>query len=341
MNLKTGPSPSDKRVRIALDAMGGDHAPDAIVAGALLAAREMPVDILLVGDEEKITRILEAEGAVPDGVSVFHAPDVISMGAHPVEAVKRQKESSIVVGARLVKEGLADALVSAGSTGAAMAASLLIWGRIKGVDRPAIGAALPGLRGPVLLLDAGAQVDCRPSHLVQFAVMGSTYAERVLGVTRPRVGLLNIGEEESKGCELVLETYPRLKELPEIHFIGNVEGRDIMTGAVDVVVCDGFVGNVVLKFAEGMGAMVSDLLKQTILQSNRAKLGGILLRPALRSIWRTMDYTEYGGAPLLGVRGVSIISHGASNGKAIRNALRVARESVLAQIVSAIERQVV
>lgn len=329
------------RVRIALDAMGGDHAPEAVVEGALLAARELPVDVVLVGDEARLGELLARGGTVPQGVEVVHASEVIAMGAHPVEAVKRQKDSSIVVAARMVKEGRAQALVSAGSTGAAMASSLLQWGRVKGVERPAIGTIMPSLNGRVLLLDAGAQVDCRPSHLVHFGVMGSTYMERVMGCRQPRVALLNIGEEETKGSDLVQEAFPKLSEFPGIHFVGNIEGRDILSGKADVVVCDGFVGNVVLKFAEGMASVVLDLLREATKQNARSQLGGWMLRPSLRSLWKKLDYTEYGGAPLLGVRGVSIISHGSSNGKAIRNAIRVARESVVGNIVGAIENQVV
>ncbi len=320
--------------------MGGDHAPQTVVEGALLAVRDLPVDVVLVGDEVQLGELLAKEGGAPKGIEIHHASEAIAMGAHPVEAVKRHKDSSIVVAARLVKEGAAQAMVSAGSTGAAMASSLLQWGRIKGVERPAIGTVMPTLRGRVLLLDAGAQVDCRPSHLVHFGVMGSTYMERVMGCKEPRVALLNIGEEETKGSDLVQEAYPKLKEFPGINFVGNVEGRDILSGTADVVVCDGFVGNVVLKFAEGMATVVLDLLREAIKENIRSQLGGWMLKPSLRAMWKRLDYTEYGGAPLLGVRGVSIISHGSSNGKAIRNAIRVARESVLGNIVGAIASQV-
>lgn len=332
---------SSDRVRIALDAMGGDFAPQALVEGALLAVRELPVEVTLVGDEKQVGEILAGAGPTPKGITIHHAPDVIAMGAHPIEAIKKQKESSIVIAAKLVKEGGAEALVSAGSTGAAMASSLLQWGRIKGVERPAIGTLLPSLNGAVLLLDAGAQVDCRPSHLVQFAIMGSTYMQRLFGLEQPRVGLLNIGEEETKGCDLVQETYPRLTQTPGLHFIGNVEGRDILSGKADVVVCDGFVGNVVLKFAEGMGAIFIEQLKEAVMQNRRSQVGGWLLKPGLLALRKRMDYTEYGGAPLLGVRGVSIISHGSSNSKAIYNAIRVAGECVRNKIVDAIESRVV
>ena len=326
-------------IRVAVDAMGGDHGPEVVVEGVVQAVRDFPVEVILVGDEARVQAALKAKGR-HDAISIVHASDVVAMGAHPVEAVKRQKDSSIVVACRLVKEGQAHAVVSAGSTGAAMASSLLQWGRVKGIERPAIGTVLPSRTGRCLLLDAGAQVDCRPKHLAQFAVMGSIYAERVLGIERPKVGLLNIGEEETKGNDVVLEAYAQLKELRNINFIGNVEGRDILPGNVDVVVCDGFVGNVVLKFAEGMAAAIFDLLKESINGDGRSRLGGFLLRPSLKRLWKRMDYTEYGGAPLLGVKGVSIISHGSSNAKAIRNAVRVAREAVAGRIVEAIEDRI-
>ncbi|MFO7318720.1 MAG: phosphate acyltransferase PlsX [Limnochordia bacterium] len=328
-----------RRWRIAVDAMGGDHAPEAIVGGAVLAARELPVEILLVGEESRLKPLAEASQA-PANVSVVHASEVIAMDAHPVEAVRRQRDSSIVVAARLVKAGEADALVSAGSTGAAMACTFLEWGRIKGIDRPAISAVLPTLDGACIMLDVGAQVDCHPRNLAQFAVMGSLYAQLVLGIERPRVGLLNNGEEEGKGCELVREAYPLLAGMDDLNFIGNVEGRDILAGKADVVVCDGFVGNVVLKFAEGMGAVIFDLLREAVSRSTRTRLGGLLLRPALKELWRKMDYTEYGGAPLLGVQGVCIISHGSSNEKAVKNAIRVACESAAEGVVGAIAARI-
>ena len=327
------------RARIAIDAMGGDHAPEAIVGGALEAVSELPVEIALVGAKERLEPLIQgAKGA--EKLTIHHASDVISMSAHPVEAIRRQRDSSIVVAARLVKEGVADALVSAGSTGAAMACSLLEWGRIKGIERPAISTILPTLDGACIMLDVGAQVDCRPSHLAQFALMGSLYAERVLGISKPKIGLLNNGEEEGKGCELVREAYPLLASIPDLNFIGNVEGRDILVGKADVVVCDGFVGNVVLKFAEGMGAVIFDLLREAIGRDTRSKVGGLLLRPALKQLWRKMDYTEYGGAPLLGIKGVCIISHGSSNEKAVKNAIRVACESVTGEIVGAITQRI-
>lgn len=335
------PDMAKKRpIRIAVDAMGGDHAPEAVVLGAIEAARGSDCHILLVGDRARVEPLLEESGASNENLTVHHATEVVAMDAHPVEAVRRQKDSSIVVATRLVKEGAADALVSAGSTGAAMATSLLQWGRIRGIERPAIGTVLPTLSGVCILLDVGAQVDSRSSHLTQFALMGNLYAQRVLGVARPKVALLSNGEEETKGSDLVRETYGRLKEIADLNFIGNIEGRDILPGKADVVVCDGFVGNVVLKFAEGMGSVIFDLLKEAIGKDMRSRLGGLLLQPALRSVSKRVDYTEYGGAPLLGVQGVCIISHGSSNEKAVKNAIRVAHESIKSNVVGAIESRI-
>lgn len=327
------------RVRVAVDAMGGDRGPEVLVRGAVEAARRFPLEVILVGAREQLEPVLERENA-PENVRLHHASEVVAMGAHPVEAVKKQKDSSIVVAAKLVKEGAADALVSAGSTGAAMACSLLTWGRIPGIERPAISTLLPTKRGICILLDAGAQVDCRPKHLHQFALMGSLYAERVLEIDPPKVGLLSNGEEEGKGSEVVREAYALLKSERSLHFIGNIEGRDILPGKADVVVCDGFVGNVVLKFAEGMGASFIEFLKEAVRRNALTALGGMLLRTAFKELRKKMDYAEYGGAPLLGVQGVCIISHGSSDEKAIMNAVRVAHESVTAGVVDAIAARI-
>lgn len=325
-------------MRIAVDAMGGDHAPLEVVKGAGMAAQMLGVEILLVGDEQQITPLL---ANLPNqGITVCHAPDVIGMGAHPLEAVRRQKDSSIVLAASAVRNGDAEALVSAGSTGAAMAAALLGWGRVKGVERPAIGIGLPTLSGSCMLLDAGAQVDARPSQLVQFAMMGSIYAERVMGKRSPRVGLLNVGEEETKGCELAIEVHKRLKAISRLNFIGNIEGRDVLPGKADVVVCDGFVGNVVLKFAEGMAETIFALLKEAVTKNLRSRVGALLLKDALQGVRARLDYTEYGGAPLLGLQGVCIISHGSSNATAVMNAIRVAKEAVEEKMVQHIEAAV-
>ncbi len=324
-------------MKIAIDAMGGDFAPGEIVRGSVEAVTAFPVEIILVGREEAIEPLLRQEGYRGEAISIIHAPEVIGMDEHPVNAIKEKKTASIVVATELVRDGKAQAVVSAGSTGAAMASALLRLGRIRGVERPAIGSPFPTLKGVSLLADAGANADCRPSHLVQFAHMGSVYAERVWGMPSPSVGLLNIGEEAAKGNELTQEVYGRLRG-SGLNFIGNVEGRDVPAGKAQVVVCDGFVGNVVLKLAEGLAGALFAMMKEEYQAGLTARVGSALLLPGLRRIKRRMDYTEYGGAPLLGVNGVAIISHGSSNAKAIRNAIRVAKEAVEKDVVGTIAR---
>ncbi|MGI6082174.1 MAG: phosphate acyltransferase PlsX [Limnochordia bacterium] len=319
-------------MRIAVDAMGGDLAPDEIVKGASLAAQTLGVEILLVGQRERVEPILA--DLPSSGIEILHASDVVEMQDLAIRVARKRKDTSIAVAVRSVKEGRADALVSAGSTGATMVAALLGWGRIRGVDRPAIGTVMPTGDGRCVLLDAGAHVDAKPNHLVQYGIMGSAYAERVLGIPNPRVGLLNIGEEETKGCELVRQVYPRLRELSRINFIGNVEGRDILSGNVDVIICDGFVGNIVLKFAEGMAKTVFFMLQQALSADIKSRFGGLLLKDAFRSVRASLDYSEYGGAPLLGVDGICIISHGSSNAQAIFNAIRVAKEAIEQDLTS-------
>ena len=316
-------------MRIAVDAMGGDNAPREIVLGALQAVSEYKCEVVLVGDEKVVQRILDKES--PDwrtkGISLRHASENIEMHEHPGAAVRRKKDASIVVATALVKDGSCDAVISAGSTGAAVAAALFGLGRIPGIERPTIATPIPNLNGTTVLLDSGANVDSKPSHLVQSAVMGAMYSQYVLGVDNPRVGLLNIGEEETKGNEQALATYPLLKRLQTINFIGNVEGRDVPRGTVDVVVCDGFVGNVVLKLGEGLAKVILKLVKEAIQSSNLlVKLASLLVLPALKKLKKKLDPAEYGGAPLLGVNGCFIICHGSSNAKAIRNAIRVAKE---------------
>jgi glycerol-3-phosphate acyltransferase PlsX len=312
--------------------MGGDLAPDEVIKGASLAAQELGVEVLLVGHQQRIEPVL---ADLPrSGIEILHASDVIEMQDLAIRAARKKKDASIVVAARSVKEGRADALVSAGSTGAAMVATLLSWGRIKGIERPAIGTVMPTPEGRCVLLDAGAHVNAKPNHLVQYARMGSVYAERVLGMQKPRVGLLNIGEEETKGCELVLEVFPRLKALPQINFVGNIEGRDILSGRVDVIICDGFVGNVVLKFAEGMARTIFLLLRDALSADLKSRVGGLLITDALQRVKARLDYSEYGGAPLLGVDGICVISHGSSDAPAIFNAIRVAKEAVEQDVTS-------
>lgn len=314
-------------MKIAVDAMGGDYAPDEIVFGALEAAREYQCEIILVGDETRIRKALGVHGAHNLPITVHHASEVIEMTEHPSIAIRKKKDASVVVATRLVKEGKADVAVSAGSTGAAVAAALFGLGRIPGIERPVIATPIPNLTGTTVLVDSGANVDSKPKHLFQSAVMGAVYAEKILAIANPRVGLLNIGEEENKGNELVLDTYPLLKQA-QLNFIGNVEGRDIPRGTVDVVVCDGFVGNVVLKFGEGLATAMVTLLKQEIASRNwLVKIAAALVLPAaLRGLKKKIDCTEFGGAPLLGVDGGFIISHGSSTGKAIKNSIRVARD---------------
>jgi glycerol-3-phosphate acyltransferase PlsX len=308
--------------------MGTDLAPQAEVAGALKALEELETDIevLLVGDRAVIEAELAKHERASDRLRIHHAPDRVTAEDPPASVIRRKPDSSIVVGLRLHQEGEVDAFVSAGSTGAVMATSLFTLRPLPGVDRPAIGAMLPTARDPVLLLDAGANVDCKPYHLVQFAHLGSVYARDTLGRKTPRVALLNIGEEPGKGDELTLETHQRLAKEEGIHFVGNVEGRDIIGGVCDVVVCDGFVGNVLLKFYESVAAFIIGLLKKGM--GDAAEVGLDVER-----VFRVLDYAEYGGAPLLGVGGVSIICHGESTPKAIRNALGVAVRSVRSDLV--------
>jgi glycerol-3-phosphate acyltransferase PlsX len=316
-------------VRIALDAMGTDSAPSTEIEGAVAALRRFERDweILLVGDQERIGDELSHHTDFPqDRISVVHAPDRIVSGEGPAAAVRRKPESSIVVGVKLQKEGKADAFVSAGSTGAILAASLFFLRPLPGVGRPAIGAVLPTSHRPTILLDAGANVDCKPQHLLQFAHLGHVYAQDLLGVESPRVGLLNIGEEAEKGNELAVESY-KLLETSDLHFIGNIEGREIVRGGCDVLVCDGFDGNLILKFYESVAEFIIGLLRKEMEVHPAVELD-------LNEIFRFLDYEEYGGAPLLGVDGVSIIMHGSSSPKAICNALEVAARAVESSMVS-------
>lgn len=314
-------------VRIALDAMGGDNAPDEIIKGALLAAGEYPVAITLVGREEVIAEKLKAfaGGNPPSAIEIADAREVVEMGDTALAPLRRKRNSSIRICANLVAEGKADAMVSAGHTGAAMTSAYKVLGTIEGVSRPALAAILPSAKGHTVLLDVGANVDSKPAYLREFAVMGHFYAQMIFGIEAPRVGLLSIGEEEGKGNELTKETFRVLKETG-LNFMGNAEGRDVFNGNADVIVCDGFIGNVVLKAGEALGEMVSKMLRAEVTRTPVRKAGALLLRGAFDDIKKQMDYSEYGGAPLLGVNGGCIISHGRSNAKAVKNAIRVARE---------------
>src|SRR6266853_3552594 len=311
---------------IAVDAMGGDNAPKSEVEGAIRAAAELNLRVILVGQEDVIRPELARHpraSALP--IEVHHAPEVISMEDLTM-AVRAKKNSSIHVAARLVRDGGAQGFVSAGNTGAVMATAKMILGMIRGVQRPALASAFPTVKGtPVVVIDVGANVDSTPAMLAQFAVMGEIYSRSIFHTRRPRVGLLSIGEEEHKGNELTRAATPLLKGLP-IHFIGNVEGGDIYSGLVDVVVCDGFIGNVALKVSEGLVDMIKHMLQESLEATVTRKLGYVLSREAYRDFRKRVDYSEYGGAPLLGVKGASIICHGRSNTNAIKNAIRVASE---------------
>lgn len=329
-------------MRVAIDAMGGDFAPEEIVIGAIEAAQEYKCQIVLVGDKSKISPLLERCPNWKElGLSVYHTSQVIEMTEHPGAAVRKKKDASVVVATRLVKHGDCDVVISAGSTGAAVAAALFGLGRIKGIERPAIATPIPNLTGITVLVDSGANIDSKPKNLVQNAIMGSIYAECILGINNPRVGLLNIGEEETKGNEQVLATYPLLKHLSTINFIGNVEGRDIPKGTVDVVVCDGFVGNIVLKAGEGFASAIMHLLKEAIKGGGfLVKIASLAVLPAFRGLKAKLDYAEYGGAPLLGVDGGFIICHGSSKAKAIKNAIRVAKEFTDNKVVEHIRENI-
>lgn len=307
--------------------MGGDSAPDNTVAGAIRAARELPIEVILVGQQDAIERQLTSYTRRPANISILHAPEVIGMDESPVASVRKKRDSSINVGLQLVKDRRADAFVSAGNTGAAMTASVFIIGLLPGIERPGIAIILPGVKGDTLLIDVGANIAPKPLHMFQYGLMGEAYARCVLGKARPTVGLLNVGEEESKGTDFMKETYALL-ESSGVNFVGNVEGHDIFTGEHDVIVCDGFAGNVALKTAESLAHAINVLLRRSLSMSPITRLGAWLARDAFIQLRKEIDYAEHGGAPLLGVDGISIIAHGASSAKAIKNAIRVAYKSI-------------
>ena len=324
-------------ITIAVDAMGGDHAPKPEVEGAIRAAREMGVRVILVGREDLVKRELERHEHDSLPIEVRHASEHITMNDSAARAVRSKRDSSLRVSSRLVREGCAQGFVSAGNTGAVMATAKMVQGVVPGVDRPALSGVFPTVTGlPVVLVDVGANVDCSPRMLAQFAVMGEIYSHMILHRDKPRVGLLSIGEEEHKGNEMTRAATPLLKSLP-INFIGNVEGRDIYSGNVDVVVCDGFIGNVALKVSEGLVDMIKNTLQESLESTITSKLGYVLAKPAFTDFKKRLDYSEYGGAPLLGVRGGCIICHGRSNANAIKNAIRVASEFSGAKVNQRIE----
>ncbi|MEQ9370272.1 phosphate acyltransferase PlsX [Coleofasciculus sp. F4-SAH-05] len=326
------------RERIAIDAMGGDHAPSEIVAGAIRAQAELGVEVILVGDPQVIEASLKEHSSLCQ-LEIAPAEDVISMEEEALVAIKRKPKASINVAMDLVKTKQAQAVVSAGHSGAAMAAALLRLGRLKGIDRPAIGAVFPTLIAgkPVIILDVGANVDCRPKYLEQFAVMGTVYSQYVLGIPEPKVGLLNIGEEDCKGNDLAIRTHQLLQDNPRVAFLGNAEGRDVLSGQFDVIVCDGFVGNILLKFAEAVGEIVLQILREELPQGLHGQLGTAILKPNLKRIKQRIDHAEHGGGLLLGVDGVCIISHGSSQAPSIFNAIRLAKEAIDNQVLERIQ----
>jgi len=325
---------------IAIDAMGGDHAPAAVVDGALAAVRHVDLGVILVGPADRLEAELERHGAADrDRIRLRDADAVVEMTESPATALRRKPTASIKVAADAVARGEAAALFSAGHTGGTVMAAHSAFGMLQGVDRPALAATIPTRRQPAILLDVGASVECRPAHLLQFAVMGSVYARVVMGNDRPRVGLLSIGEEATKGNDLTREAHQLLKSSP-LTFIGNIEARDVYSGAADVIVCDGFTGNVALKISEGLVDVVGDLLSEELSSTFTMRVGSLLTRRALRHFRRRVDYSEYGGAPLLGVAGIAVVGHGRSSPKAVRNAVVMAYRFAANHFIERVDRDI-
>ena len=309
-------------IRIAIDAMGGDYAPVEVVKGAVDAVKEHDnIKVILVGDSDGIKDELSRHEYKKEQIEVVHTTEVISCNEGPVEAIRRKKDSSLVVALKMVKDGKGGAAISAGSTGAVLVGGQVITGKIRGIKRAPLATVIPTMKGVSLLIDCGANVDARSEHLVQFAQMGSIYMERVVGVKNPKVSLVNIGEEEAKGNALVKEVFPMLKELDTINFAGNIEPREIFDGETDVVLCEAFVGNVILKLAEGLSSTLIHAIKDGIMSSTRGKIGGLLIKPALKDVLKMFDASEYGGAPLLGLNGLVVKMHGNSKAKEVRVAI--------------------
>lgn len=311
-------------MRVVVDGMGGDYSPKAVVEGCVLAQKEYDLEIVITGPEELIMKELNKYSYNKEKISIVDAKEVIGVNESPVKALKSKKDSSMVKALQMVRDGEVDAIISAGSTGAFLAGCTLIVKRIKGIDRPALAPIMPGKKGAFMIVDVGANADCKPHYLVQFAQMGKVYFENILGINDPSVGLINIGAEEEKGNELTKEAHKLLKG-QSFNFVGNVEPRDIPKGEVNVLVCDGFVGNTVLKMYEGVAATIFDELKEKIMSSTRTKIGGLLLKPIFKAFKKQYDYKEYGGAAFLGVNGICIKAHGSSDARAFKNAIRQAK----------------
>lgn len=323
-------------MNIILDAMGGDNAPLAPMQGAALAVKELGVHVIAVGDEKQVLNAMRQHAIPEDGITVVHASDAIAMDEEATDVVRKRPDSSLAVALRMLAGGDGEALVSAGATGALLVGATLIAGRIKGIKRAAIATVMPGAKKPWMLIDSGANAECRAEQLVQFAAMGSAYMEKVMAVPAPSVALANNGAEETKGTKLQLEAYPLLQK-SGLNFTGNIEARDIPQGEADVVVCDGFTGNIILKLTEGVAKMMSGMIKDVIYQSPKTKLGGLFLKSGMAGFKKKMDYTEYGGAPLLGIKKPVIKAHGSSNANAIKNAIRQARTCAENDVAGAIE----
>jgi phosphate acyltransferase len=324
-------------MKVALDAMGGDYAPEVTIAGAIEAVNEYDIEVILVGDRQRLSQCLKEKRYPADRISIFHASEVIAMYESPSVAIRRKRDSSIWKAVELVRKGEADAAVSAGHSGVAMATSLFLLGKLPNVDRPAIAASMPSLAGYFVLIDAGANVDSKAENLLQFAYMGNAYYKAIFNMPAPRIALLSIGEEDTKGNELTKEAFKYLK-VADLNFIGNIEGKDVFTGAADVIVCDGFIGNVVLKVSEGLAETILKMLKMEVANLKSGRIGYLMLKPAIRNFKKRTDYSEYGGAPLLGINGTCIISHGRSSARAIKNATRVAADMARKKVHETIAR---
>lgn len=327
-------------MRIIVDAMGGDHAPMEILKGCVDAVNEYNINLTLVGQEDTIRKHLSTLNAPLEAFDIVNASEIIEPDEPPVIAIRRKKDSSMVKGFEMLQQYPGSVFISAGSTGALMAGGLLRVGRLKGISRPALAPLIPTKEKPVLLIDAGANADCKPENLVQFAIMGTVYMEKVLGRTNPTVGLVNIGTEEGKGNELTKAAYSLLKEQSNINFFGNVEARDIPAGIVDIVVCDGFTGNVILKLTEGLASSLFSIMKEQFTKGFISKTGALLLKPSLKGLKDSLDYAEHGGAPLLGVNGGIIKAHGSSDARAIKNAIRQGKRFIDMQVLENIKSNI-